>query len=72
MQLAHPLVARGVAEHSGFEADPFARLQRTLDASFAIVFGTEEEARRVARRVRAIHRRVRGEGYEANDPSLLL
>jgi uncharacterized protein (DUF2236 family) len=72
MQLAHPLVAKGVAEHSGFAADPFARLQRTLDASFAIVFGTEEQARRVARRVRARHVRVRGEGYEANDPALLL
>jgi uncharacterized protein (DUF2236 family) len=72
MQLAHPLVARGVAEHSGFEAEPFARLQRTLDASFAIVFGTEKSARRMARRVRAIHRRVQGEGYAANDPALLL
>lgn len=72
MQLAHPLVARGVAEHSGFEADPFARLQRTLDASYAIIFGTEEEARRTARQVHNVHRRVKGEGYEANDPELLL
>jgi uncharacterized protein (DUF2236 family) len=72
MQLAHPMVAKGVAEHSGFQHDPFARLQRTLDASYTIVFGTEEQAMRVARRVQAIHRRVRGEGYEANDPELLL
>ena len=72
MQLAHPLVARGVAEHSGFQHDPFARLQRTLDASYTIVFGTEEQAMRVAHRVKAVHRRVRGEGYEANDPELLL
>jgi uncharacterized protein (DUF2236 family) len=72
MQLAHPLVARGVADHSGFEADPFARLQRTLDASYTIVFGTEEAARRVARRIHNVHRRVTGEGYEANDPELLL
>ena len=72
MQLAHPLVARGVAEHSGFEADPFARLQRTLEASYTIIFGTRDEARRTARRVHAIHRRVTGPGYEANDPELLL
>lgn len=72
MQLAHPLVARGVADHSGFEADPFARLQRTLDASYTIVFGSEEAARRVARRIHNVHRRVTGEGYEANDPDLLL
>lgn len=72
MQLAHPLVARGVAEHSGFGADPFARLQRTLDASYTIVFGTATEARRTARQVHNVHRRVKGEGYEANDPELLL
>lgn len=72
MQLAHPLVARGVADHSGFEADPFARLQRTLDASYTIVFGSEEAARRVARRIHNVHRRVTGDGYEANDPDLLL
>jgi uncharacterized protein (DUF2236 family) len=72
MQLAHQLVAKGVAEHSGFEADPFSRLQRTLDASYTIVFGTAEEAHRTARRVHNVHRHVRGEGYEANDPELLL
>ena len=32
LQLTHPAVARGVAEHSSFETDPFGRLQRTLDA----------------------------------------
>lgn len=72
MQLAHPLVARGVAEHSGFQADPFARLQRTLDASFAIVFGSDEQAHAAADGVRVAHRRVRGDGYDANDPDLLL
>ncbi len=72
MQLAHPLVARGVAEHSGFQANPFARLQRTLAAVYAIVFGTEEEARQAVDTVRAVHDRVRGPGYEANDPRLLL
>lgn len=72
MQLAHPLVARGVADHSGFQADPFARLQRTLDASYTIVFGSAEDARRTARVIHNVHRRVTGEGYEANDPELLL
>jgi uncharacterized protein (DUF2236 family) len=72
MQLAHPMVARGVAEHSGFEADPFARLQRTLEASFKIVFGTEEQARQTAEIIRLVHERVAGEGYAATDPELLL
>lgn len=72
MQLAHPMVARGVAEHSGFQADPFSRLQRTLNAGYTIVFGTEEQARQTAAAVAAVHDRVTGPGYYANDPELLL
>lgn len=72
MQLAHPSVARGVAEHSGFRADPFARLRRTLAASYTIVFGTADEARAAAAGVRAVHRSVVGPGYRAEDPELLL
>jgi uncharacterized protein (DUF2236 family) len=72
MQLAHPLVAAGVAEHSGFGADPFGRLRRTLDAVNAVVYGTEEEADVAARRVWAVHERVTGATYRANDPELLM
>ena len=72
MQLAHPQVAAGVADHSGFEADPFGRLRRTLEATFTIVYGTEEEADLVARQLWAVHERVTGPGYRANDPELLL
>lgn len=72
MQLAHPMVARGVAEHSGFRSDPFARLERTLEAVSTMVFGTEEQARATAARIHAIHERIVGDGYEANDPELLL
>ena len=72
MQLAHPLVARGVAEHSGFESDPWSRLQRTLSAGYTIVFGTREQAEQTAAAVHAVHERVRGERYVANDPDLLL
>lgn len=72
MQLAHPMVARGVAEHSGFEADPWSRLVRTLQAGYTIVFGTREEAEQTAAVVRAVHERVTGVGYEANDPALLM
>jgi len=72
MQLAHPLVARGVAEHSDFAVDPFARLERTLNATYTVVFGTSEEANRVGQSVRAVHDSVTGAGYEAGDPELLL
>lgn len=72
MQLAHPSVARGVAEHSDFRSDPFARLRRTLEATHSIVFGTEETVSQAAAAVRAVHDRVRGDGYSADDPALLL
>ena len=72
MQLAHPLVAAAVAAHSGFQSDPFARLQRTLETSYVIVFGTVEQARDAAAAVRVVHERVVGEGYRAEDPALLM
>jgi uncharacterized protein (DUF2236 family) len=71
MQLAHPSVAQGVAEHSGFEADPLARLRATLEATYTIVFGTDEAAARTVASIRAVHDTVNGPGYTANDPELL-
>jgi uncharacterized protein (DUF2236 family) len=78
MQLAHPAVAAGVAEHSDFRARPWDRLRRTLNASYAVVFGSTARAERALQRVDAIHGSVRGtvpetgEPYDARDPSLLL
>jgi uncharacterized protein (DUF2236 family) len=70
LQLAHPLVARGVAEHSDFESDPLPRLAGTLDFLTFVVWGTPEEAERVAAKVRGIHEHVIGPGYSAADPEL--
>src|SRR6266487_1180983 len=39
MQLAHPLVAAGVAGHSDFRRDPLDRLRATLDSALAMSFG---------------------------------
>lgn len=78
MQLAHPSVAAGVAQHSDFRADPFARLHRTLTASYAVVFGTTRRADAALRRMNAMHAAVHGqvpesgEPYRATDPQLLL
>ena len=83
LQLAHPLVAAGVADHSDFRSDPLKRLRRTLDTTLAIIFGTTDEARRSAEGIRAVHARVRGTlrtqtgglaagtPYQAEDPALL-
>lgn len=72
MQLAHPMVARGVVEHSDYEEDLYGRTIRTFSAVYAMIFGTVDEALSWARRVHATHNRVRGEGYRANDPDLLM
>ena len=72
LQLAHPLVARAVAEHSEFERDPLARLRGTLNASYTIVFGSRPEAEEMAAAIRSVHERVTGDGYAATDPALLM
>lgn len=76
MQIAHPLVAAGVADHSDFEADAFDRLWRTLDAVLTVAFGDMEQALGAADRVRGIHRRVTGHRggrtYSALDQELML
>lgn len=72
MQLAHPSIAQGVADHSDFQSNPWSRLQRTLDAMNSIVFGPRQAADRTAAAVQAVHTRVTGAGYQANDPELLL
>jgi uncharacterized protein (DUF2236 family) len=84
LQVAHPLVAAGVAEHSDYEHDLWRRLARTLRALYLITFGTTEEAERAAAAVQAVHRFVNGTTteelgrfpvgtrYSACDPELQL
>lgn len=72
LQLAHPAVAQGVDEHSDFKGNPFKRLQGTLEATYAVVFGSTELAEGVGRRIHWIHDFVTGPGYAANDPANLL
>src|SRR6266542_1257063 len=84
LQLAHPLVAAGVGDHSRFRDDPMARLRTTLEAVLAITFGDLRQCKRAAAGVRAVHRRVSGSlpqqagrfpagtTYDAADPDLAL
>lgn len=82
MQIAHPKVAQGVADHSRYRADPLGRGIRTFTAMYAILFGDRDTALAAALRVRAVHDRVHGcvsdplpagmtPDYDANDPELL-
>jgi uncharacterized protein (DUF2236 family) len=81
LQLAHPWVASGIAQHSRTRDDPFGRFQRTFQHVFRMVYGDLESALRSARIVHAIHERVTGvaarprraaEPYRANEPHALL
>jgi len=60
MQLAHPKVAAGVAEHSHFKADPLGRLYRTMSAMWSIVFDETSAARASLEQVKSVHRRIHG------------
>ncbi|MEA2662205.1 MAG: hypothetical protein QOH08_1777 [Chloroflexota bacterium] len=77
MQVAHPLVAAGVEQHSDFRRDPLGRLRRTLNTTLAVVFADPGEAHAALRRIDRRHGPVRGtaadgRAYEARDPELLL
>jgi len=84
MQAAHPLAVAGLLAHSSALDEPYDRLARTAQVMHAIGFGTRAEANEAARRVRAMHRKVRGRlrqpvgrfpagtEYRADDPELLM
>ncbi|MGE3404549.1 MAG: oxygenase MpaB family protein [Vicinamibacterales bacterium] len=87
MQLAHPLVAAGVAEHSTFRSGRVmaaTRLHHTVQAMLALVFGTDAARQAAIDGILQIHRRVHGTlreavgaypagtRYSAEDPSLVL
>ena len=83
LQIAHPLVAEGVAHHSTFAQDPFKRLHGTITTTMELVFGDGAAAERAVRKLNGIHAEIRGtvqddharnlaESYRALDPELLL
>ena len=81
---AHPVAFTGFFAHTGALEDPYARLERTAKVMNTVAFGSRAEADRATRRVRAMHRRVRGvlpeaagrfpagTPYAGDDPELLL
>lgn len=67
LQLAHPVVGRGVAAHSDFASRPFDRLRATLAYVYAVSLGSDEDRALVRRLVNRAHAPVRGDGYSAFD-----
>ena len=84
MELAHPLIAAGVADHSNFQKRPLKRLYRTMRLMSCITFGTHAAACRAVGQIgqchHSVHGRTRqaagchppGRSYNANDPELKL
>jgi uncharacterized protein (DUF2236 family) len=87
MQMAHPLIAAGVAHHSAFRGTALQaarRAHQTIGAMLSLVFGDDAERNETLDRIRAIHRKVNGTlthaagpfpagtRYSAEDPALLL
>ncbi len=84
MQVANPLVAQGVLEHSTLRTKSFERLNRTLSMMQSFTFGTNEEVAKITARINHAHSFVNGEltknigsytagtSYSAFDPELLI
>lgn len=72
LQIAHPGVAQGVHDHSSFAERPLDRLRTTLSYVYGVLYGTRSEAETISRAVAAMHARVTGPGYTANDPDLMV
>ncbi len=60
LQEAHPYVSEGIDQHSRTRSDPRGRFRRTFHHVYAMVFGDLDSALRAARRVHAVHERIRG------------
>lgn len=60
LQVAHPVVAAGVAEHSDYREDPWTRLGRTAGSLSIYVYGGADGARYEADRLRELHKHFTG------------
>jgi uncharacterized protein (DUF2236 family) len=87
LQVAHPLIAAGIADHSHFRSGAraaVARLRGTIRSMLALAYGDAAAYAKSIATIRAIHTRVHGHlreptgvfpagtPYSAEDPSLVL
>jgi uncharacterized protein (DUF2236 family) len=84
LELAHPLIAAGVARHSDFQSRPLRRLTHTVRTMVMLTFGDSRMAQTAARHTHHCHALVQGTlgetvgmlpagtAYDANDPALRL
>lgn len=82
LQVAHPLIAEGVDQHSAFRANPWRRLTSTMTSSLRLLYGTTVAAEGELAHLRTLHRAIKGPvldesarqkhgpRYSARDPGL--
>jgi uncharacterized protein (DUF2236 family) len=77
LQALHPRAVAGVAQNSGYRADPVGRLNRTSEYVDTVIWGTTDEAERAGSRLRRFHSRMTavdprtGERFRIDEPDLL-
>ena len=77
LQVMHPAVGAGVAQHSDYERDPWSRLLRTLTTMTHLAMGAPEVSQQMSRVLRRSHAAINGtqeDGmpYRALDPENML
>jgi uncharacterized protein (DUF2236 family) len=60
LQVAHPVVAAGVRDHSDYVEDPWTRLMRTAASLSIYIYGGPKGAQYEADRLRALHKAFKG------------
>jgi len=71
LQIAHPMVAEGVSQHSYFSKSTVARLkrtERTLGKMLEMNYGNRQQAWGAASHIDQIHARINGQLSESNGP----
>ena len=83
LQLAHPWVAAGLADHSNLMHDAIGRFHSTFRVVYTMLFGTTAQARAASRQMYAVHTQIQGdlpvaigaysqhEPYKANEVAAL-
>ena len=60
MQVAHPLIAEGVDQHSAFRENPWRRLTATMTSSLRLLYGDAATARAELDHLRRLHATISG------------
>lgn len=70
LQVMHPTIGAGVAQFSEFRADPWGRLERTVDSLLAQLYGGQQAVAE-AERLREMHKSIKGIGFHGERYSAL-